>query len=148
MITKVITGGFDGLSRALGRLAAAEPIIVAAGCLASEAIVRKNVESTYGDEAVLAPLAQVTRDERARLGFSESEPLLRDGSLLRSAVESTHTATTASVGTPELVNLFHEVGYINRGTSVPPRSVFKISALASEHEVIEAFEIEIGLALK
>lgn len=149
MIIKHING-LAGLARAFERLALAEPVIVAAGMAASEPVLKRNILSVYGDESVLAPLAQATRDERARLGFSEGDPLLRDGSMLRDHVESTHDLRSASVGSPEIVNAFHELGYIDAkgGASVPPRRVFAEGALKSEHEVVAIFEAEIGIALK
>lgn len=97
--------------------------------LASAEILYATAEPIFGDADLLAPLAASTQDEREALGFSRDEPLLRDGSLLRAHVEKAFEGSVGSIGSPEIIQKYHELGYINArtGTSVPPRPVFLLA---------------------
>lgn len=150
MITKIIPGGFAGLSRAFAKLAAEEPVIIATSMMLSAPVLERNVKKTIGDKSKLAALSQFTQDDRTAMGYSPDEPLLRDASLLRDHIESAHSATEAGVGSNEPVQLYSELGFLNSrtGTSVEPRPALKIGVLDSEAEVVAIFETAIGLALK
>ena len=148
-IVKYIVG-FDGLARALARVAIEEPIVIEECMRLSSGIMKENVKKTIGDVSKLKALAQYTQDERVALNFSANEPLYRSGEMLRDHIESTHTPTTASVGSAEPVQLYSETGSINVkfNTTNPPRPALKLGCLSSEKEVVTVFESGIGILLR
>lgn len=111
-------------------------------------ILKRNVRDGYGDKS-LAELAQATQDERAALGYSTDEPLLRDGSLLRDSTESEAGLDFAAVHTDEPIAGDHEFGYFNvrAGHDVPARPVYKNALEKSEAEVIALIEEAVGVQL-
>lgn len=123
---------------------------IAAVAAGSAAVLHDRAVKTFGDKSKLAPLAQSTQDERAALGYTPDEPLLRDGKLLRDSVEQAHSPTMAAIGSSEPIMAYHEYGYVNArtGTSVPPRPVFKITLIESvaqiEEMIGEAVELTLG----
>jgi hypothetical protein len=149
VIVKMIHG-FGGLSKLCARIAIEVDPMIEVCCAASAPILEKNVKAVFGDQSKLPGLAQATQDARTALGFSPADPLLRDASLLRDHIESAHTATTASVGSSEPVQLYSETGFVSirSGVSVPPRKTLRIGVLESEHEVVAVFEAGVGLLLR
>lgn len=108
----------------------------------------------YGKNPPLADLAQSTQDERVKLGFTPNDPLLRDGHLLRDKLEANavpserigvNDVASANVGTPEIINLYHEHGYINArtGRPVPARPVFLITAQETQENLAELYSGEV-----
>ena len=108
--------------------------------------------SLYGNDPPLATLAPYTQAERVRLGYTPNNPLLRTGGLLRSKVRRAHTpavqegnkhVATAAVGSPEKINLFHEMGSVNVRfhTRNPPRPVFLMTARLTGPRVAEMFSL-------
>lgn len=97
------------------------------------------VRKVYGDRKKLAPLAPATQEDRVARGYTANNPLLRDGTLLKNNVQRHSEGMVAAVGTPEIINLYHEKGYINHrtGTAVPPRPVFAIAMKEMEKHVME-----------
>lgn len=122
---------------------------IAAVAMGSAALMHERATKTFGDTSKLAPLAQATQDERTSLGFTPDKPLLRDGSLLRDSVEKAYTPTMAAIGSDEPIMLYSEYGFVNArtGTSVPPRPVFKITAIESIPAIEEMLEEAIELTL-
>jgi hypothetical protein len=141
MIVRYIDG-MASLSRNFMRLAVEEPIIVDAAMGVVAEIVKKNVKALYGDASRLEALADSTQAHRVQMGYSANDPLLLDGTLLRDQVYSTHIGSVAEVGTPEIINAYHELGYVDAkgGVSVPPRPVFKYGVADSEKEIGVLFE--------
>lgn len=64
-----------------------------------------------------APLAEATQAERARLGFTPDDPLLRDGTLIRDSIKHEVAGHEAVIGSTEEVAAYQEFG-TNR---IPPR---------------------------
>jgi hypothetical protein len=108
----------------------------------------------YGEHPPLAELAEATKEERSKIpGITTDDPLFRTGSLLRNKVEYLHTPSVreglndvaiAAVGSPEIINLYHEVGYVNArtGRPVPPRPVFMITGQETGEHIAELFSAE------
>lgn len=131
--------GLEQFAKFLERQAVESVAATEAAAVAVTDVLYENAHKTFGDVSKLESLAPATQEERARLGYSENEPLLRDGSLLRDNVEKEHGPVTGGIGSAEMVQLYHELGYVNArtGTSVPPRPVFKIALDESEPVVLE-----------
>jgi phage gpG-like protein len=122
-------------------------------------VLERNVRGIYGKRKYLKPLAMATQADRVRKGYTPNDPLLRDGRLLRDNVQAyTDEGVTTSgdidkikigVGTHEIINAYHEHGYVNArtGRPVPPRPVFRIGAEMSEQEIMRIVKNGIKEAL-
>ena len=73
-------------------------------------------QPAYGPFDGWAPLAESTKIDRVRQGYSEDEPLLRSGEL-RDSIESEVVGLAAIVGTKSDIGLWQEVGTEH----IPPR---------------------------
>lgn len=73
-------------------------------------------QPAYGPFDAWSPLAESTKADRVRLGYSEDDPLLRSGEL-RDSIESEIVGLTAIVGTKSEIGLWQEVGT----DRIPPR---------------------------
>ena len=100
---------------------------IATGLESNFRVIVKEIEETakeeigiyqpaYGAFDAWAPLAESTKADRVRLGYSEDEPLLRSGEL-RDSIESEVVGLAAIVGTRSEIGLWQEVGT----THIPPR---------------------------
>ncbi|KJH60941.1 hypothetical protein UF13_09150 [Pantoea agglomerans] len=100
---------------------------IATGLEAGFRLIVKEIEETakeeigvyqpaYGPFEAWAPLAESTKAERVRRGYSEDEPLLRSGEL-RESIQSEVVGLAAIVGTKSEIGLWQEVGASN----IPPR---------------------------
>lgn len=100
---------------------------IATGLEASFRVIVKEIEETakeeigmyqpaFGPFEAWAPLAESTKADRVRLGYSEDEPLLRTGEL-RDSIESEVVGLAAIVGTKSEIGLWQEVGT----DRIPPR---------------------------
>lgn len=100
---------------------------IATGLEAGFRVIVKEIEETakeeigvyqpaYGPFDAWAPLAESTKADRVRRGYSEDEPLLRSGEL-RDSIESEVTGLAAIVGTKSEIGSWQEVGTEN----IPPR---------------------------
>jgi hypothetical protein len=131
---------------ASGALEAELPFIAAAE--AATEVLAKNALLVFGDNAKLAPLAAATQAEREAKGFSPDEPLFESGELLYDKVEQLHSGMEAAIGSPEIVQLYHEMGYTApRSGIVPARPVFKTALDDSEEEIEALLEAACGAAL-
>lgn len=83
----------------------------------------------YGDSTKLRSLTPATQAERVSLGFTPNDPLKRTGGL-QSELEFEHSGDEAGYGSPDPIQLYHEVGYVNARTGqlVEPRPLLRISA--------------------
>lgn len=77
-----------------------------------------------------AELAESTKEERARLGYSENDPLLRTGDL-RDSIEHEVAELEAVIGTGSDIAEYHEFGT----SKMPPRP-FMGPALVRNHDTI------------
>ncbi|TPE14900.1 hypothetical protein FJP62_14310 [Pantoea vagans] len=73
-------------------------------------------QPAYGPFDAWAPLAESTKADRVRQGYSEDEPLLRSGEL-RDSIGSEVVGLAAIVGTKSEIGLWQEVGTAH----IPPR---------------------------
>ncbi|MCX2905211.1 hypothetical protein MI048_08485 [Pantoea agglomerans] len=73
-------------------------------------------QPAYGPFDAWAPLAESTKHDRIRQGYSEDEPLLRSGEL-RESIQSEVMGLAAIVGTKSEIGLWQEVGTAH----IPPR---------------------------
>jgi len=73
-------------------------------------------QPAYGPFEAWAPLAESTKADRVRQGYTEDEPLLRSGEL-RDSIESEVVGLAAIVGTKSQIGFWQEVGTEN----IPPR---------------------------
>ncbi len=126
-------------------------VIVPVGKLmlgATARILSRKVKSLYGDK-VFADLAPATPAQRVRLGYAPNRPLLRSGALLRDQVEMGVAENVAGAGTPEVINAYHEYGYVNArtGRPVPPRPVFKLALEESAPKIMAMIEANVGVQL-
>jgi hypothetical protein len=129
--------GLGELSRAFEEAAIIHTQALHAAAAVSGAIIKKNVEDTFGDKTKLAALAQATIDERTALNLPPDLPLYRTGELLKDSVRERHVGPMATVGSPEPIMFFHEEGSVNvrAGTSNVPRPVFRIGMEESRPEI-------------
>lgn len=100
---------------------------IATGLETSFRVIVKEIEETakeeigvyqpaYGPFDAWAPLAESTKADRVRSGYTEDEPLLRSGEL-RDSIESEVFGLAAIVGTKSQIGFWQEVGT----DSIPPR---------------------------
>ncbi|WP_315315570.1 hypothetical protein [Pantoea vagans] len=93
---------------------------IATGLEAGFRVIVKEIEKTakeeigvyqpaFGPFDAWAPLAEATKADRVRRGYSEDEPLLRSGEL-RDSIESEVAGLTAIVGTKSEIGFWQEVG--------------------------------------
>lgn len=101
--------------------------------LASQ-IVEKEAKHVLGTYDYGWPqLAETTKEDRVRKGFTENDPGLRSGEM-RESIEHTVFATEAFIGS----NDDHLV-YFDIGTSKqPPRPVLLAAAIKKEDQVLDA----------
>ncbi|MDJ0474339.1 hypothetical protein QNA27_11790 [Pantoea eucalypti] len=100
---------------------------IATGLEAGFRVIVKEIEETakeeigvyqpaYGPFEPWAPLAESTKADRVRQGYSEDEPLLRSGEL-RESIQSEIVGLAAIVGTKSDIGFWQEVGTCH----IPPR---------------------------
>ncbi|WHQ73418.1 hypothetical protein [Pantoea sp. Lij88] len=100
---------------------------IATGLEAGFRVIVKEIEETakeeigvyqpaYGPFDAWVSLAESTKADRVRQGYSEDEPLLRSGEL-RDSIESEVVGLAAIVGTKSQIGFWQEVGT----DSIPPR---------------------------
>ena len=87
-------------------------------------------QDAAGPFAGWAELADATKDDRARQGFTENDPGLRTGEM-RDSIEHTVTGNEAHVGADDDKLVWFELGTVNQ----PPRSVLG-GAVADEMDRI------------
>lgn len=99
--------------------------------------VERTAKSEFGDyqDAVgpfpeWAELAESTKEERVRLGFTENDPLLRTGEL-RDSIDHYVEELEVTIGTPSEIAEYHEFGT----SKMPPRP-FMGPALVRNHDTI------------
>jgi hypothetical protein len=94
-----------------------------------------------------AELADSTKDERVRLGYSENDPLLRDGTMRDSIgheVEMTGLGEgQAVIGSASQIAEYQELGT----DRIPPRSFLGGGLIRREAEVVELIGSDVAWAL-
>lgn len=121
---------------------------IATGLEASFRVIVKEIEETakeeigiyqpaYGPFDAWAPLAESTKADRVRQGYSEDEPLLRSGEF-RDSIGSEVVGLAAIVGTKSEIGLWQEVGTAH----IPPRPFIGPAYIRKIDSLMEA----IGMA--
>jgi phage gpG-like protein len=72
-------------------------------------------------------LADATKDDRVRKGFTENDPLLRSGDL-RESIKAAHNRTEAVIGSESDVAVYQELGT----NKIPPRPFLGPAVLHNE----------------
>jgi len=119
---------------------------IATGLEAGFRVIVKEIEETakeeigvyqpaYGPFDAWAPLAESTKADRVRQGYSEDEPLLRSGEL-RDSIQSEVVGLAAIVGTKSEIGLWQEVGT----DRIPPRPFIGPAYLRKIDPLMEAIE--------
>lgn len=127
---------------------------IATGLEASFRIVVKDIEETakeelgvyqpaYGPFESWAPLAQPTKADRVRQGYSEDEPLLRSGEL-RDSIISEVAGLAAIVGTKSEIGLWLEFGTAR----IPPRPFIGPAYVRKIDLLMEAIGLAIARGFK
>ncbi len=104
---------------------------VYAAALVTEALTRaaigrlvlSSITNVFGDVLKLAPLAEVTQDERVQAGYSANDPLLRSGEL-RNSLELAMRDGGFVVGTNDERMVWLEYGVASH--NLPPRPAIGI----------------------
>lgn len=99
-------------------------------------ILHEHADRVFGDPAKLAPDAPATQAERARLGYTINEPLLRTGAL-RASLREIVDDGVGGIASDARVMAYQEYGFLDRrtGTVVPPRPVFATALRESAAEI-------------
>jgi len=95
-------------------------------------------QPAYGPFEAWAQLAESTKADRVRQGYTEDDPLLRSGEL-RDSIESEVIGLAAIVGTKSQIGFWQEVGTEN----IPPRPFIGPAYVRKIDPLIES----IGLAI-
>ncbi len=135
--------GLEQFSTFLERGVVLQIAALAVTAEAASVLMEEKIKAVYGDETKLAPLAPATQEERANLGYSTDEPLLRTGELLRDSVHHEAAGPLAVAGSDEPIAAYQEYGFYNHrtGNMVPPRPAFKIGLEEAMSEIIEIASI-------
>lgn len=127
---------------------------IATGLEAGFRVIVKEIEETAKEEIGMyqpafgpfdawVPLAESTKADRVRQGYSEDEPLLRSGKL-RDSIQSEVVGLAAIVGTKSEIGLWQEVGT----ASIPPRPFIGPAYVRKIDPLLEAIELAISLGIK
>lgn len=127
---------------------------IATGLEASFRVIVKEIEETakeeigvyqpaYGPFDAWAPLAESTKADRIRQGYSEDEPLFRSGEL-KDSIESEIVGLAAIVGTKSEIGLWQEVGT----ASIPPRPFIGPAYVRKIDPFVESIGLTISQGFK
>lgn len=127
---------------------------IATGLEVSFRVIVKEIEETakeeigvyqpaYGAFESWAPLAEATKADRVRQGYSEDEPLLRSGEL-RDSIQSEVVGLAAIVGTKSEIGLWQEVGT----SHIPPRPFIGPAYVREIGRLVELIGLPIRRGLK
>ncbi|MCA1179788.1 MULTISPECIES: hypothetical protein [unclassified Pantoea] len=96
-------------------------------------------QPAYGPFEAWAPLAESTKADRVRQGYTEDDPLLRSGEL-RDSIESEVVGLAAIVGTKSQIGFWQEVGTEN----MPPRPFIGPAYVRKIDPLLEAIGVVIS----
>lgn len=127
---------------------------IATGLEAGFRVIVKEIEETakeeigvyqpaYGPFDAWAPLAESTKADRVRQGYSEDEPLLRSGEL-RESIQSEIVGLAAIVGTKSEIGLWQEVGTEH----IPPRPFIGPAYVRKIDPLMESIGLAISKVFK
>lgn len=127
---------------------------ISTGLEAGFRVIVKEIEETakeeigvyqpaFGPFEAWAPLAESTKADRVRLGYSEDEPLLRSGEL-RDSIQSEVVGLAAIIGTKSEIGLWQEVGT----DRIPPRPFIGPAYVRKIDPLLEAIGLTISRGFK
>lgn len=90
-----------------------------------------NYQSAVGPFQAWPELADSTKDDRVRQGYTENDPLLRSGEL-RDSISHEAKGLEVAIGSTSDVMVYHEFGT----SKMPPRPVLGTAAFSSKEKVI------------
>jgi hypothetical protein len=90
-----------------------------------------------------APLAESTKSDRVRSGYTEDDPLLRSGEL-KDSIESEVIGLAAIVGTKSQIGLWQEVGT----DRIPPRPFIGTAYVRKIDPLMESIGLAISRGFK
>ncbi len=130
----------DRLARAAAQLPAAKGQALARAGRAIEDRAVENIghyQPATGPFPAWPELADSTKADRVRRGYTENDPLRRDGTMADS-LESTVTAQGVTVGSEMAIAAYQELGTTRNGqTHIPARSFLGGAAVATERACVE-----------
>ncbi|WP_086642933.1 hypothetical protein [Acetobacter sp. DsW_063] len=88
-------------------------------------------QGAIGGLPAWAELADSTKDDRVRQGYTENDPGLRSGAM-RDSIETTVTSQEATIGSDDDNLVYFELGT----TKQPPRTVLAGALMRKEKEVV------------
>lgn len=102
-----------------------------------------NYQPAVGPFQAWPELADSTKDDRVRQGYTENDPLLRSGEL-RDTVSHETAGLEVAIGSTSDLMVYHEFGT----SKMPPRPVLGTAAFVSKDKVIRILEhaAAVGLA--
>jgi len=110
--------------------------------VASEFLTLKAKEKFghYPSEIKWEDLSDATKKDRVRKGFTENDPLLRDGTL-RESVSFVVAGNHAEVGSTSEIMVYQENGTRKTGwgKGIPPRPVFLLTQIVNGKEAVSLF---------
>ena len=119
-------------------------IAIDEGLLAAASYVQEAAKEKFGFyQKGWEELAPATKQDRARHGYPENEPLLRDGTL-RDSVGIRMRPLGASIGSDDPVMIYQEKGTTRTGwkgaKGIPPRPVFLTTWHENGAEAVAVFK--------
>lgn len=93
-----------------------------------------------------AELADYTKAERERLGFTPNDPLLRTGEM-RDSIGLTLTEDKVVVGSDSPIAADQEMGTPGARRPIPPRPFLGPAAFAKGHEAVDAIAQAVGRSI-
>lgn len=126
---------------------------IATGLEVSFRVIVKEIEETakeeigvyqpaYGPFDAWAPLAESTKADRVRKGYTEDDPLLRSGEI-RDSIQSEVVGLAAIVGTKSEIGFWQEVGT----SHIPPRPFIGPAYVRKIDPLIDAVRTTISLGI-
>lgn len=101
------------------------------------ALIEKTAKSEFGHyQPQVGPfqgwaeLAESTKEDRARHGYSDNEPLLRSGEL-RDSISRKVSLLEGEIGSTSEIMVYHEFGT----TKIPPRPVLGPAAFSNKEKI-------------
>jgi hypothetical protein len=140
-----LEGFIAHLTGSIGALAAAEGHAMEQAAKVVEAHAKKIVgvyQTDTGQFPAWAELADATKDDRVRLGYSENEPGLRSGDM-RNSIDHKAEHNEAVIGSDDQHMVYFELGTSKQ----PPRSVLGSAVVQTEHAITEILGSSVVRAL-
>lgn len=142
-------GSLAAFAEHIGTMIAAEVAAEHVALERSAKLIQKAAKAKIGEYqesappfVAWAPLAESTQAERARLGYPEDEPLLRDGTL-RDSIQYRVGVGEAQIGSDLDIAVYQELGT----DKIPPRSFLGGAAVENGDKVAKIVGETVALAL-